>query len=157
MQIPGRLLFAAAGRRVPARLVTASIFLLQTVGLVCLASATTAPAIAVFVVCYGMGMGMTALLQASRVAEFYGPAHYGTISGVLAGWLSAARAVAPVTAGWVYGALGGYEAVLWTIVLATALATAAGRHAELAAAGRTAPSSPRTGTVYVPAAPSRRA
>jgi hypothetical protein len=97
------------------------------------------------------------------VAEFYGPGHYGTISGVLAGWLlSAARAVAPVTAGWVYGALGGYEAVLWTIGLATTLAAAAGRHAELAAARRAAEAVPcppcgSAGTVYVPAGPSRRA
>ena len=112
---------------------TTWIFLVQAIGLTCLAITTSASAMATFVVCYGMGMGMTALLQASRVAEFFGSAHYGTISGILAGWLTGARAVAPVTAGWLHGVFGGYEPILWILVLATAVAAVAGRHAEIVA------------------------
>ena len=47
----------------------------------------------------GAGRGVVTLMRAGLVAEFYGRAHYGAISGMLALFLTGARALAPVGAG----------------------------------------------------------
>lgn len=59
------------------------------------------------------------------MAEFFGPTHYGSIGGMVAMFVIGARTVAPVGAGALYAATGGYGSVLWALVGASALATVA--------------------------------
>jgi MFS family permease len=134
MQLVGRVLFGVAEGRVAAAWATVSVFLLQSLGLVSLASATSAAALVLFVVPYGMGHGMTTLVRAARLADFFGAAHYGAISGVLGFWSTGARALGPIAAGWLYTALGDYVLVFRLMVGAAALAAVAGWVAETSAA-----------------------
>jgi hypothetical protein len=62
---------------------------------------------------------------ATAVADFYGPDHYGSIGGVVGMFVTAARMLAPVGAGAMSVALGGYAPVLWTLAFGSALAAVA--------------------------------
>ncbi len=123
--LPGRLIFTPLGSVLPRRLVTAAIFLLQTVAFLVLLRAESAAAVLAFVVLFGAGFGAITPARAALVADFYGPANYGSISSVLALCLTAARALAPVGAGLLVTALGSYRPVLWGLVAVSALATVA--------------------------------
>ena len=74
-----------------------------------------------FVALFGAGFGAITPARAALVAELYGPAHYGRISGVLALVLASARAAAPVGASLVYAAAGGgaagYDLVVALLLL----------------------------------------
>ncbi len=59
------------------------------------------------------------------MAEYYRAANYGSLSGVLALILAAARADAPVGSSRLYTAAGGYAPVLWTLAAASARAALA--------------------------------
>jgi MFS family permease len=95
-----------------------------------------------FVVLFGLGFGLEALLRGTLVADYYGPALYPNINGVLGTFVVGARAVGPLLAGIVGTAFGGYEPVLigtaalcvasaWALILADRA-----HHAEVSRAGR---------------------
>jgi MFS family permease len=130
MQVPGRVLFAAAGRALPRRYEAPAVFLLQGVGLAVLA-ATRAPAGVIAAVClFGMGNGMATLVRATAIADAYGAAFYGSIAGVAAACATGARAVAPVVAAGTYVAFEGYKPLLWLLVVGSVLAAVSARQAN---------------------------
>lgn len=116
MQIPGRVLFAPLGRFLPARLMTVLVILLQGTSLLILLGRPDAVRVLLFVTVFGMSNGMVTLLRAARVAELFGSAAYGSITGVMALWATLARAAAPVGAGALYDLFGRYEPVFWGLV-----------------------------------------
>jgi hypothetical protein len=116
MQLPGRILLGPLERRVPPRAVALSVFLLQTLGLVALAAAKGPPGVLAFAVLFGAGAGASTLVRATVVARLYGVESYGSISGVLALFVTSARALAPLAVSLAYGLAGDYTAVLWTLV-----------------------------------------
>ena len=63
--------------------------------------------------------------RAAILADVYGPAEYGAISGVMAFLLTLARAIAPLGASLLYAALGGYDPVFWTLAALCAAAAVA--------------------------------
>ena len=130
MQLPGRLLFAPLAGRLAPGWTTAGVFLLQTLGLVVLVTVPGLPGIAGFVVLFGMGQGMSTLLRASRIADVFGLAAYGGISGALALCTTLARTAAPVGVALLYTFLGGYEPVFWLLALAALAAAVYGFTAE---------------------------
>ena len=65
----------------------------------------------VFVVLFGLGFGLEALLRGTLVPEYYGPANYPRINGVLGAFVVGARAVGPLLAGIAGTAFGGYLSV----------------------------------------------
>jgi MFS family permease len=121
MQLPGRLLFAplegVAGRRGA----TVVVFAALTVGVAVLVRSSSATAVWVFVVLYGMGRGMATLLRATLVADLFGATNYGGISGVLSSCTTVATAAGPLAAGLLFDATGGYR-ILLRVLLALALA-----------------------------------
>jgi MFS family permease len=123
--LPGRLVFTPLGSRVPRQLVTALIFVLQTLSLVVLLVVQSTAGVIAFVVLFGAGFGAITPARAALVADLYGPKHYGSISGVLAMCVTGARAVAPIGAGLLVTALDSYEPVLWALVAASAVAAVA--------------------------------
>jgi MFS family permease len=125
MQVPGRLIFAAAARVAPRRYEAAAVFLLQGLGLAVLAAATTGGGILAAVSLFGMGNGMATLVRATTIADAYGQWRYGSIAGVAAACATGSRAVAPVTAAGVYAAFGSYPPLLWLLVATSVLACAA--------------------------------
>lgn len=122
MALPGRLVFTPLGDRWPRAAVTASIFVLQALGVAALLTGGNAGVWAC-VVLFGAGFGAITPARAALVAELYGPAEYGRISGVVALFLALARAAAPVGASVLHTAGGGYGPVL-VVLLAACIASA---------------------------------
>ena len=131
MALPGRLVFTPLGDRMPRATVTAWIFGLQVLSLGALLVSHSTIAVWVFVALFGAGFGAITPARAALVADRFGHASYGRISGVLALLMAFARAAAPVGASLLYdasrtvGVLGGYDAVLAALALLCVGATAA--------------------------------
>jgi MFS family permease len=125
LALPGRLIFTPLGGRIPRRFVAAGIFLFQTVGLIVLVTVQSTAGVIIFVVLFGIGFGAITPARAALVAEMYGPREYGTISGVLALFVTGARAIAPVSVGLLYTLFGRYEPVFWMLIALSTLATGA--------------------------------
>jgi hypothetical protein len=128
-QIPGRVVFAALGPRVPPAWATAGVFALIGVGIVVLVSIHGTVAAIAGLVLLGMGNGMTTLSRATLIADRYGAGAYGTIGGVAASFTTGARAAGPVAAA-VYAAAVGYTTTLWTLAALAAVAAALAFRAE---------------------------
>jgi MFS family permease len=128
MALPGRLVFTPLGSRWSRATVTAFIFVLQAVACVALVASRQPLAIWLFVALFGVGFGAITPARAALVAELYGPANYGRISGALALVLALARAAAPVGASLVYavGGSGGAGYDLLMVLLVVLSAGAAG-------------------------------
>jgi MFS family permease len=120
----GRVAVTVTGRRLPLPLVTAAMFALQALAVLVLVGWNRPGGVAAFVVLFGLGVGLVSLARAALVADFYGPASYATISGVLALLLTAARALAPVGASTLRTRLDSYVPVMGTVAVASALAAA---------------------------------
>lgn len=118
MQLPARLLFARIALAFGAWAVTAAVFLGQAAGVVQLALLAWLPTLVPVVVVLGAANGMATLARATTVAEIFGPAHYGSISGAMALGTNGARAVAPVGASVLMLWLGGYERLFAVLGLA---------------------------------------
>ncbi len=125
MSLPGRLVFTPLGGKLPRRYVTALIFALQTGGLIALATTHSAVGVWAFVVLFGAGFGALTPARASLIMELYGPAHYASIAGVAALLKTMAQGFAPVSAGLLYAAVGGYAPVFWTMVAISTLSIGA--------------------------------
>jgi sugar phosphate permease len=133
MALPGRLIFTPLGDLLPRSLVTACLFLLQTLSLIVLLWVPGKAGVFGFVALFGAGFGAITPARAALVAEFYGPAAYGSISGTLALFLTVAGALAPLGAAWGHDLAGGYEPVLWALMAISALGAIAILFAEKSA------------------------
>ncbi|MFN8512492.1 MAG: MFS transporter [Thermomicrobiales bacterium] len=125
LALPGRVIFTPLGGRIPRRFVAAAIVAVQAVALVVLVAIPSTIGVVGFVILFGLGFGAITPARAALVADLYGRANYGSISGVLALFVTGARSLAPVAAGLLYGAFGGYGPVFWLLVTLAALASAA--------------------------------
>lgn len=125
LALPGRLIFTPLGGRIPRRYVAAGIFLFQTLGLIALVTIKSSAGVMIFVALFGIGFGAITPARAALVAEMYGPREYGSISGVLALFVTVARAVAPVSVGLLYTLFGRYEPVFWMLIAISTLAMGA--------------------------------
>lgn len=133
MALPGRLILTPLGDRVPRAYLTAFIFLLQALALVVLLSAQSTAGVFVYVVLFGAGFGAVTPMRAALVAEFYGAAHYGSISGVLAFCVTVARALGPVSVGLAFDHFGGYTVPFWVLTGVSVASAAAILMAERSA------------------------
>ena len=114
-QVGARILATALGPKVSQVTLTAIVFALQAVALMVLMEWQTRPGLIISVLLLGAGRGVVTLMRAGLVADFFGRANFGSISGTMAFFLTGARALAPVAAGIAYGYWGGYRPVLWTL------------------------------------------
>ena len=124
-QVLARVVVTLLGSRLPPTTLTAGVFGLQAVALLVLLWWQGLVGVLVSVLLLGAGRGALTLMRAGLIAERYGRAHYGAINGALAFFLMVARALAPVGAGALYVAFGGYGPVLWVLFAAAALAALA--------------------------------
>ncbi|MBI3245183.1 MAG: MFS transporter [Deltaproteobacteria bacterium] len=120
MALPGRLIFTPLGDVLPRSLLTALLFLFQTLSLLVLLFVPGKVGVFSFVGLFGVGFGAITPARAALIAEFYGPAAYASINGVLGLFLVSAGALAPVGAAWGHDLGGGYEPVLWTLATISA-------------------------------------
>jgi MFS family permease len=107
MQLPGRAIYGALDRRVPRRFLSAGILALQGASILLLVGAPGLIRLLIFIAIFGMANGMLTLARATTVAELYGPAHYGSISGLMSFWITLARAAGPTLLALLYTAAGG--------------------------------------------------
>lgn len=133
LALPGRLIFTPLGDRVPRSLLTALIFTFQAIAFVVLLTVQSTAGVLLFVALFGMGFGAITPMRASLVAEFYGPASYGSISGVLAFFLTGARAGGPLGAGIAFDLTGSYRAILWVLMVLALVGAVAVLLAEMSA------------------------
>lgn len=142
MQVFGRALFVPIATRLGPLAMTAAVFTTQGLGIAQLPLVGRhLPTVVPFVAMQGTANGMSTLVRASTLAELFGARHYGSISGAIALGANGSRAIAPVAASLLWVALGGYEALFWS--LAAALVAAAG--AVLVVRARTITSTSRNG------------
>lgn len=119
-QIGGRLIVTALREWIPQYLSTAGIFVAQGAAVAVLLCAKGTGAVAVtvvFVVVFGLGYGLEALLRGTLVATYYGAANYPSINGVLGAFVIGARALGPLLAGVAVTALNGYRATFLAAAL----------------------------------------
>jgi MFS family permease len=139
MALPGRLVLTPLADRVPRAAVACAIFLLQVAALLALLLVPSTTGVVLFVLLFGAGFGAVTPARAALVAEYYGPRAYGAISGVVAFFLTGARAAGPVLAGLLYDLTGGYHVAFWGVTGASLFAAAfvvlADRRAGAARAG----------------------
>ncbi len=126
MALPGRLVLTPLGDRVSRSVVAALIFLLQMLALLALLLVDTATGVFAFVVLFGAGFGAVTPARAALVAEYYGPRHYGSISGMMSLFLTGSRALAPVGAAVIYDVAGGYGISVVSVLLAERTAASSG-------------------------------
>lgn len=116
MTLAGRLTIGPLGDRVPRHIVTAGLIVMQMAGLAVLALAPTTAGALVAIALFGAGAGTMTIMRAALLAERYGPANYGSISGAQNVALTGSRTLGPIGAGALSGALGGYEGALWVFI-----------------------------------------
>jgi len=122
LAMPGRVVLTPLGDVIDRRYVTALIFGMQALAVALLLANQSRAGVIAFVILFGAGFGAITPARAALVAEGYGPAHYGSINGVIAFCMTFARAIAPVGAGLLYGWFGGYATVLWVVAAFSAVA-----------------------------------
>ena len=120
MALPGRLFLTPLGGRVPRRFIACVIGLMQAAAFVALVLSPTVVGVVLYVILFGAGLGAINPARAALVGELYGAREFGTISGVLAFFVTMARAGGPLLAGVVLSASGGYPPVLWLLAAVSA-------------------------------------
>lgn len=110
--LPGRLFFLPLSEWIPLRYIVAAIFALQACGLAVLLATRSRPAVWLFVILFGAGIGAISASRASLVADAYGPKNFGAINGAMAGITTLARSLAPVGGSLIHDQLGGYRTLL---------------------------------------------
>ena len=124
-QVLGRVVLTFLEDRLPRDAMMAGIFALQAAALVVLIGSQSPLGVLMFVLPFGAASGAVTISRALAVADFYGPAHYASIGGVVGMFVTGARTLAPVGAGAMSSALGGYAPVVWTLAAGSALASIA--------------------------------
>jgi MFS family permease len=124
-QVAARILATVFGNRLSQVALTGLVFSLQAVAVGVLLEWQGRAGVLVAVLLLGMGRGVVTLMRAGLIAEFYGRRHYGAITGTLALFLTAARALAPIGAGLAYTAAGGYRPVFWGMAVVSLLGAGA--------------------------------
>lgn len=120
MALPGRLVCTTLGVRWSRSMVAACIFASHVLAAATFLVSRSTIAVWVFVVLFGAGLGAITPARAALVADLFGHEHYGKISGVLALFLSFARAAAPVGASLLHtwGSVGrGYDVVIAAVFI----------------------------------------
>jgi sugar phosphate permease len=117
LQVCGRLLATALRNVLPERFTYAGVFVAQGAAVLLLlashgSGAGATVAVVAFVAIFGLGFGLPELLRATLVADFYGTERYASVNGVLALFVTGARALAPVAAGALRTFTGSYTVAL---------------------------------------------
>ena len=137
MQLAGRMFFLPFADRFPLGRLTAVIFSLHGFALLALLTLPGSPGLWLFAALFGTANGAGTLAKASLIADTYGSAHYGGISGSIATLVAVLQIAGPLGAGALYDTFGAYDAVLWSLVLVSGLAALSVLQAQPAASSPT--------------------
>lgn len=115
MQVVGRVAFAPATARVSLTSLASVTYGVRAVALIALLLMPGTPGMWIFAALFGLANGASTLARAGLVAESFGPAHYGSISGTMTTLTAVAQTVAPVAVGALRDGTGGYDIALWIL------------------------------------------
>lgn len=124
LKLPGRIIFAPLATRFGHQAVAMAIFLLHAGAIAVLATADSQAGIFLFVGLFSAGNGALTLMRASLVADVFGLAAYGSISGTIAFTTQIAMAAGPLVVSLLVVAWGGYGPVFWALAAVVGLSTA---------------------------------
>jgi MFS family permease len=125
MQVLGRIVLGLFGDRVAIRVTAAIVLGIQPLALLILLLFPGPLALLGFIVLFGAAKGGLSLIRPSLVVDLYGRARYATIAGVLAAFVTAANALAPISAGAAHDLFGSYDPIFWTFVLLSSISAGA--------------------------------
>jgi MFS family permease len=125
MQLAGRVFYTPLSERFSLFWVSAVFFSLHGLALLCLLALPGAWGLWLFAGLFGIANGSLSLAKASLVAETYGAANYGSISGSMTSLIAFTTTFAPLGAGALHDAANTYQAVLWFLVTASLIAVVA--------------------------------
>ena len=125
MQVLGRFLFTPLMARVSLSTLSAFTFGLHASALMSLLVISSPWSVWLFAAAFGIANGASTLARAALIAEIYGSAHYGTISGSMATVIAPLQTVAPLGVGALFDLTGGYTLALWGLAGVTILAAIA--------------------------------
>lgn len=106
MQVVGRLTLAPLTDRFSPRNVSVLLMLIQAAAFLALLLLPPYAGLLVYVVCFGVGFGTVTPIRAALIADVFGHAGYGRISGAMGLVSNLARAGAPVAVGLAVGVTG---------------------------------------------------
>lgn len=135
-KLPGRMLLEPVVRRSSTPAATVLVFGVQAAGLLAMLMVPGAAGVWIFAALFGAGDGASTPARGAIVAEFFGSLEYGYIGGMLAFFIAAGRAAAPVGGSMLYGASGSYDLVLWVLTGIVTAAAFAMRRADPASIPR---------------------
>jgi MFS family permease len=117
MQVLGRIILGLVGQRAPTRVTAAVALGIQPLSIVILLLVPGTLGVFAFIALFGAAKGSLSLIRPSYVAELYGRERYATIAGLLAAFVTAANALAPLSAGVAHDLLGTYAPIFWAFVV----------------------------------------
>jgi cyanate permease len=116
MQVVGRIILGLVGDRVDLRVTAAVVLGIQPLALLLLLLIPGPLGVFIFIPLFGAAKGSLSLIRPSYVASLYGRERYATIAGVLAGFVTVANALAPISAGAAHDLLGSYDPIFWAFI-----------------------------------------
>jgi MFS family permease len=120
--LAGRLGLGAVSDVIGRRPALAISLGLQALAFAGLAGATDVTALYAAAAVYGLGYGAVSTLMPALVADFYGPAHAGSLVGLCFGLAGPGSGLGPVLGGWLFDRTGAYA---WAFGIGAAMNTAA--------------------------------
>ena len=122
MQVAGRIVFAPVASGITLPMMTAGIFVARAFAFLAFLLLPGVAGVWIFVILFGAANGAVTLARAALVAELYGAAHYGSISGVMTTLMAVTQTVAPLGVGVLHDLSGGYTLPLWLLIGTSLLA-----------------------------------
>ena len=130
LQVAGRVVFAPAATHLPLSTLASLTYGTRSVALVALLLLPGSLGMWAFAGLFGLANGASTLARAGLIAQSFGPAHYGSISGTMTSLTAVAQTLAPIAVGSIRVVTGGYDAAvggLAALALLSALAVLRGR------------------------------
>ena len=125
MQVAGRLVEYALGRRVSVlRSGLVALVLLPVGMLLLLFAQANLSLLAIALLLYGASNGVMTIVRAATPAELFERGQYGSVNGALSAPVIMSRAAAPMAASWLWALEQSYRPLLWALALTAALAVA---------------------------------
>jgi hypothetical protein len=122
---PGHLVFVSISARLGARVMVATVFLAQALGIGQLPLLAQIGTRLLFILVQGRGQRHGGAGPRQSLAEIFGARHYGAIAGAVALGANGAGAIGPVGASLLWVGLGSCPAVFWVLAASLVLAALA--------------------------------
>ena len=124
-QLAGRIVYTPLSERLSLFGLSAVFSGMHGLGMLALLVLPGAAGPWVFAALFGLANGTMSLAKAALIADVYGPAHYGSISGNLTTLTSISAMLAPLGVGLLYDIAGRYDPAMWLLMVASTLSALA--------------------------------